>query len=143
MSVRRLSMMICAAALVVSAAAPASASESVSYGGTFVGPIVYNTCTPAVSGTKVASGTWRVNVHDQKATARFVINVNGVPHVAYTAQMTRLTNDDATFEATMITGAGPLVVMLVGDVFTYRIARYISPWDGTTCDSVTYSGTLA
>ena len=141
-------MMICAAALVLSAAAPASASESVGYGGIFDGPIVYDTCSTSDDqaidpGTNLASGTWRVNLHDQKATARFVINVNSAPHVAYTAQLTRLPSD-ATFEATMITGAGPLVVKLVGDAFTYKIARYdYTEWGGFRCESVTYSGTLA
>ena len=75
--------------------------------------------------------------------ARFVIYVDGAPHVAYTAQMTRVPNAQATFEVTLTTAAGPLVVDLVGDAFTYAIAPGKSPWDGSLCHPVTYSGPLA
>lgn len=143
MSVRRLSMMVSAAALVVATAVPASASASVGYDGTFADHVSYVGCKPEVSGTLIASGTWRVNLHDQKATARFVINVDGAPHVAFTAQMARVDDSEATFKATLSTGAGPLEVKLVGDHFTYTISPYdYAPWGGPTCSSVTYSGTL-
>lgn len=56
--------------------------------------------------------------------------------------MTRVADPRATFEATVITGADPLVIKLIGNDFTYTISPYdYTPWGGPTCASVTYSGT--
>lgn len=130
------------ALLGMSLAAPATADSDVTYQGVFSGEITYSVCTTAAP-TSIAGGTWRVNVHDQKATARFVITVDGAPHVAFTAQMARIPSDTATFEASVITGAGPLDIRLVGEEFSYEIAPYdYTPWGGLKCDSVTYHGTL-
>lgn len=114
------------------------------YSGVFSGPVVYSTCTvPPAPGTHVAGGTWRVNLHDQKATARFVITVDGAPHVAFTAQLDRVASSTATFEAEILTAAGPLVVTLRGSDFSYVIAPYdYSAFGGAVCASVEYDGTL-
>lgn len=114
------------------------------YGGVFSGPVVYSSCTvPPPPGTHVAGGTWRVNLHDRKATARFVITVDGAPHVAFTAQLDRLASSPATFQAEVVTAAGPLVITLSGSAFSYVIAPYdYSAFGGAVCASVEYDGSL-
>jgi uncharacterized protein YbjQ (UPF0145 family) len=146
---RRTALITSAAASLVAlagAASPALADDQgVGYRGTFDAR-TFTTCTsdgqavtPYVG---IVTGSWRVNAHDTKATARFVIDVDGAPHVAYTTQMTRLADDAATFSATTRTAAGDLVVRLEGDIFTYTISPYADPFGaGFTCDSVVYSGT--
>jgi hypothetical protein len=128
----------------VGAASPAVASQGVGFTGSFDGR-TYNGCvkdgavvTPPVG---VVTGSWRVNLHDAKATARFVIDVNAAPHVAYSAQLERVADEAAVFRATTTTGAGPLEVTLVGTDFTYTIAPYTDPFGGGfVCDAVVYTG---
>ena len=130
------------------AAAPATAASQVTYNGTFTDVTFDTGCTDPAGAPTTASGTWRVNLHENKATARFVINVDDVPHVAWTTQMTRIADDEATFKATTSTPAGSLIVTLVDTTFTYRISPYnvnqvFSNWP--VCngqDGVTYSGVV-
>lgn len=124
---------------------PAAAADQVRYTGEFGGAIAYDTCeVEPAAGAHVAGGSWRVNVHGRTVTARFVITVDGEPHVAWTARMARVVDSDATFEAQIVTGAGPLSIRLEGDRFTYRIAPYdLTAYGGAKCASVTYSGTLS
>lgn len=146
---RRTALSTAAAATIVAvagAASPAVAADSgVNYRGTFDAR-TYDTCTkdgqdftPHVGDV---TGSWRVNVHAATVTARFVIDVDGAPHVAYTTQLARLADDTATFSATTKTAAGDLVVRLEGSTFTYTISPYADPFgEGFTCESVVYSGT--
>jgi hypothetical protein len=143
-----------AAALTVGAlaAAPAVAADTTGparYTGVFNGPVTYvpddvghpGQCD---AGTHYASGSWRVSLHgNDGATARFVITVDGAPHVAYTTQMHKVAVGPGTFELTSTTAAGPLDVTLSADgTLRYTIAPYdYSPWGGFTCASVTYQGT--
>ena len=145
--VRKGSLVMAAAALLaVGAAAPAAASEGAGLQGTFDGRS-YNTCqnvsdqTPVYPDPGDVTGTWRVNLHDTKATARFVIYVDGALHVAYTAQMERVPEATSTFTATTLTAAGPLTVTLENGALTYTIDDYTDPFGGGfTCESVVYTG---
>jgi hypothetical protein len=120
-----------------------AAANEVRYIGEFSGPIQYVDCVDPQPGNHVAGGTWRANVHEKSVTARFVITVDGQPHVAWTAPMERVAPSSATFEASILTGAGPLTIMLDGEQFTYTIAPYdFTAYGGAKCASVTYSGTL-
>ena len=144
MFIRRMVIAAVGVVAAVGAASPADAGQGVGLTGTFDGR-TYNVChdeTGAVHpDAGVVTGTWRVNLHDAKATARFVIDVDGVPHVAYTAQMERVADETAVFAATTMTGAGPLEVRLVGTDFTYTISPYTDPFGGGfVCDSVVYTG---
>lgn len=129
-------------------ASPAvAADQGVNYRGSFDAR-VFSECKtipdedPITPETGTVTGSWRVNVHASTATARFVIAVDGVPHVAYTTKMNREVDDGATFTATTKTGAGDLVVRLSGTEFTYTISPYTDPFAGAfECGSVVYSGT--
>lgn len=129
-------------------AGPATAASQVTYNGTFTGVAFDSGCTNTASAPTKASGTWRVNLHEGKATGRFIINVDDVPHVAWTTQMTRIADDGATFKATTTTPAGQLTVTLVASSFTYRVSPYnltgIFPnWPVCGGDNgVTYTGAL-
>lgn len=132
---------------VVGTGAPAMAGEGVGIEGSFDGR-TYTSCTldgqPYAPEAGTVTGTWRVNLHDTKATARFVILVDGTPHVAYTAQMDRISDPSSVFTATLTTLAGPLELRLVGDELTYTIAPYTDPFGGGfTCASVVYTGTAS
>lgn len=143
MSTKRILAITGAALAAAAATMPAAMAAGVGIRGEFSGPIDYQGCSPE-EGTHVASGTWRVNVHATTGTARFVIDVDGVPHVAFTTKLERVPDSAATFEGTTQTGAGPLTVTVSGTEMTYRIAPYdFTPWGGPTCDSVTYFGTVA
>ena len=121
-------------------ASTGATANEVHYTGGFEGPIKYENCDSQPDAHE-AGGTWRVNVHERTVTARFVITVDGQPHVAWTAPMTRVVPSEATFEATILTGAGPLTITLVGEKFTYRIAPYdFTAYGGAKCESVTYAG---
>jgi hypothetical protein len=121
----------------------AAGAESVTYEGTFGGPVETVGCEPAY-GPMQAGGTWRVIVANHQAVARFAITVNGEPHVTYTAPMDLLpTAPREAFRITVQTGAGPLVVSLKGRTLRYQIAPYdFSAWGGSVCSSVTYYGQL-
>ncbi len=67
-----------------------AAANEVRYIGEFSGPIQYVDCVDPQPGNHVAGGTWRANVHEKSVTARFVITVDGQPHVAWTAPMERV-----------------------------------------------------
>jgi hypothetical protein len=100
---------------------------------------------PVVPATQDLSGTWRANVGTTVVSARFVMYVNGEPHVVYTAPMYR-EETTAVFQAGMWTGAGQLTISLVGDEFTYTIAPYDTRGffsDGVSCASATFHGTLS
>lgn len=148
MSARRVLIAAAGVAAAVGAASPAVASQGVGLDGSFSSR-TYNTCTvggepfdPPNAGE--VTGTWRVNLHDTKATARFVIYVGGAPHVAYTTQMTRVPDASPVFTATTTTGAGPLEVTLVGSSFSYTIKPYDDPFGGNfRCVSVVYTGTVS
>ena len=158
MTLRRLChavLVVPAMALVTMTALPAAASGEVHYSGTFNAAITAVGCTPQdyFDGLS-ASGTWRVNVQDKKAVGRFVIDLNGAPHVAFTTPLTLLDPNGATFRATVGTLAGNLYVTLTGTGFEYRIGtpgdstdNYDSTTflgaDGATCDYVAYNGVLA
>lgn len=141
-------VIIAAAGLLVAAgaASPAAAGQGVGLEGSFNGRS-YNTCLRAGASydppVRTVTGTWRVNLHDTKATARFVIYVDGALHVAYTIQMQREPGPGSVFTATApTTGAGPLEVKLVGHALTYTIEPYTDPFGGGfTCASVVYTGT--
>ena len=124
--------------LAVAPAVPAGAAGDVHHAGTFSSTITSANCTPAgyFSGVS-ASGTWRVNVQDKKAEARFVIDLNGAPHVAFTVPMTLLDPAGATFKASTPTLAGTLVVTLTGTSFEYRIGTGVA---GDTYDSTGFLG---
>ena len=81
--------------------------------GDFTGKIGYSGCSTN-AGAHYAIGTWWINVHDTTGTARFVIYVDGEPHVAYTTILTRTEDAKATFAGTVATGAGPLTVTVKG-----------------------------
>lgn len=120
--------------------------------GTFTG-VAFDPGCSVPAGTTApdsADGTWRVNLHASKATGRFVINVPaGVPHVAWTTQMTRVSDEATTFTAQAQSPAGTLTVTLLEDgSFTYRISPYnesgvLPGWPVCTgTNGVTYSGEL-
>jgi hypothetical protein len=143
----RISIIAAAFALVTGIVGPASAGPtSTNYSGTFAGQITYQGCKGGNPGVHIASGTWRVNVATNgDASARFVIYVDGAPHVAFTAPMQADTlQPGEVFADTLMTGAGPLRVSLVGTTFEYRIAPYdYTPWGGEKCQAVTYWGVLS
>ncbi|GAA6527829.1 hypothetical protein [Intrasporangium sp. DVR] len=124
---------------------PTAAGANNALQGEFAGAVTYENCTVgAPEGPSIASGSWRINVHDAKGTARFVILVNDAPHVAFTAQLSRVWLDgQASFQGTVMTGAGPLLVTVKGEEMTYRIAPYdFTAWGGAKCDAITYHGTV-
>ena len=144
MFVRRMVIAAIGVVAAVGAASPAAAGQGVGFTGSFDGR-TYDSCTlagaPYEPYVGQVTGSWRVNLHEAKATARFVIDVDGSPHVAYTVQMVRVPGDGATFTATTTTGAGPLTVRLDGTDFTYTIAPYTDPFgEGYECGSVVYTG---
>jgi hypothetical protein len=95
-----------------------------------------------------ASGTWRINVGTKTASARFVILLQGEPHVAYTIPLKVTVDDGTTLTAVGATGAGGLTVTVTGTRMTYEIAPYDSTAFGgdhaayCPSGSVTYSGTV-
>jgi hypothetical protein len=95
-----------------------------------------------------ASGTWRINVGTKTASARFVILLNGQPHVAYTIPLKVTVDDGTTLTAVGTTGAGDLTVSVTGTQMTYTIAPYDSRSFGgdhaayCPTGSVTYFGTV-
>lgn len=147
MSVKRVLATTGAALAMVAASMPVALGAGVGVGGEFAGEIQYTgeqpSCLAAAAEHQHAEGTWRINIHETRGTARFVISVDGVPHVAYTAQLTRMTDSTATFKGTVQTGAGKLTVTVQGNEMTYQIAPYdYTPWGGAQCDSVTYVGNV-
>lgn len=147
MSVTRVLATTGAALAMVAASMPVALGEPAGIGGQFGGEILYEgeqaSCQAAAAEHEVAGGTWRINVHDTKGTARFVIFVDGQPHVAYTAQLARTDNPTATFEGSVQTGAGKLTVTVQGNEMTYQIAPYdFTAWGGSKCDAAIYHGTV-
>jgi hypothetical protein len=145
MLVKRILSAAAGVVAVVGAASPAVAGQGAGLEGSFDGR-TYTTCTqdgePYTPPGGTVTGSWRVNLHDTKATARFVIYVDGALHVAYTTQLTRTDGDSSVFTATTTTAAGPLEVKLVGDHLSYTIEPYTDPFGGGfSCDSVVYTGT--
>jgi hypothetical protein len=140
-SLRSLSGGVLAGTLALAVATPASAAPPRTYDGTFNGDIVYSGCTTTPP-PATTSGTWAVTLHGKSAEATFDIYVNGEPHVAYTFPgMKQLPVQDPTvFSVTGATQAGPLTVTLSGSELAYTISPY--SYDGLTCQSVTYPGTL-
>lgn len=143
---RILATTVSAVALAASFAGPAAAAGDVHYAGTFL-PQISGTCSVNDFTGADASGTWRVNVHEGTAVARFVIYLDGVKHVAYTAPMQVLDPAGATFKVSMTTLAGELTVTLTGNDLTYSIPSYDTVDDygaavGSTCSGIVYHGVL-
>lgn len=141
-----LGMLLVGAVALVVGAGPASASPPTDFRGHFTADIAFDNCTQGTLPEGPASGMWRVNVHEKTVTARFVIYLDGVLHVAYTASMPRVTVAGADWAGRMMTGAGELTISLTDDEFSYQIKDYnykaFDPEHGATCDFVTYSGEL-
>jgi len=138
--VLRVGLILGATALAGALAAPAPMTDqATSFQGTFAGPITYTACTTD-PGNHLASGTWRVHIQQKKANARFLIEVDGVPHVAFTAQMVVEQAADGGFVVSTDTLAGRLTVILKGRDFAYAISPYA--YAGLDCASVVYPGSL-
>lgn len=141
-------------------AVPAGAASETHITGVFTAPITSVGCLSTDPSTGAAltdpatwgpaSGTWRVNVGTSTASARFVIYLKEVPHVAYTLPLKVTTNDGTTVTAVATTPAGDLTVTISGGTMSYRIAPYDSrSFGGDThsaycpSGSVTYHGTVS
>lgn len=139
-----------------------AASES-HFVGTFTDPITTVGCLSGVDSPGTANvagvplqdpadwgpvtGTWRVNAGTNTASARFIIFLNKVPHVAFTLPLKVTSNNGDVLTAEGMTGAGPLTVTIDGSEMTYEIAPYDStafanPAAYCPNGSVTYHGTV-
>jgi hypothetical protein len=132
---------LAATALVAPGGASAATPTTVS--GEFSPDIAYEQpCTGDIP-SGVADGTWSVTLNSRStAKGTFVITVGGEPHVAYTfpgmKQAPNSTVDD--FMVYGKTMAGLLTVRVADDLMSYRIEPY--SYDGLSCKSVTYFGTV-
>ena len=128
-------------ALVV--AATASGGSPGTYHGTFSGSVAYNGCEGAAPPAALASGTWNVNLRDEKSGVLTVsIFTNGRHHVSFGSLVEPVAADgEETFALRMDTLAGELTVRLDETAFTYTIDGY--DYFGIECESVVYSGSLS
>ena len=126
-------------------------ADPVNYTGRFDGEITASGCeedAPFKYEGMQAGGTWRVNLHEDKATVRFVITVDGELHVAWTAQIQRVPDAGAVFKAELpglgADGLGTLTITLEHDgAFSYVIHPYdFSAYGWGSCESVTYPGVI-
>lgn len=132
---------------VLATAAPAGAASETHLTGEFTG-ITSENCSTSFENPDTwgpVTGTWRINVGQHTASARFVIDLAGAPHVAYTAPLAVVSRDGSSVVATTDTAAGPLTVTVSGSSMTYVIAPYDSrtfPDHRAYCPqgSVTYLG---
>jgi hypothetical protein len=138
---KRLSLASVVVASFLALAATAPAATTATYHGVFSGPVVYKGCS-TVPPPAIATGRWSVALHGTTdATLTLAIFVNGDHHVSFGGTFPQLTpKKGQTFAVAIPTAAGPLVVSLTGQTFTYQIAPYDAV--GITCQSVTYSGIL-
>jgi hypothetical protein len=133
-------VVFCAFAL--AAAVAAAQPRTTTYHGVFSGSVDYVNCTTAAPST-IADGTWNIAVHGREdATVAINIFTDGKHHVSFGGVAPQVVpTGGQVFAVRVGTGAGPLLMSLEGDQFTYTIAPYHFP-GGLVCDSVTYHGAL-
>jgi hypothetical protein len=141
----------CAAlgALVLVSAAPAMAGAQIAYRGVFAGPVVYtpyagraDECQGPVD--VIATGTWKVIIHDNMATLDVNIWRDGRHHVSFGATLPVAGAPTGELIAPVTTQMGTLHVGLAGNTFSYWLEDYLNPYaePALACDSVLYPGYL-
>ena len=132
---------------IAGSAAPAGAASDTHLTGGFTGISATGCTSGDPSSWGPVTGSWRVNVGTHTASARFVINLAGVPHVAFTAPLDIESWDGTTLVAgPLATLAGPLTITVNATTMSYRIAPYDSssfPDHQAVCpNGVTYTGNV-
>ena len=121
----------------------ASADPATVVSGNFKGPITYSHCTQGTPPSPgIAGGTWSVTLHGSSAKGAFDILIDKEPHLSYTFPgMKQAPGSTAShFVVYGRTLAGLLTVSVNDSSMAYTIAPY--SYDGLTCESVTFPGTV-
>jgi hypothetical protein len=140
-TIRALSGGALLATISLMAAGAATGASPTTYSGDFDGDVVYENCTTTPP-DNYATGDWSVKMHGTSATGSFTIEFGTETHVAYSFPGMKQApgNTASSWVVYGRTMAGLLTVSVTGDQMQYRIAPY--NYDGLSCDSATFPGTV-
>lgn len=138
---RALSLAGVLAATALMAPGGASAASPTTYTGEFDGTVRYENCTTTAPSNDI-NGDWSVTMHGASAKGSFTIRYGDTVHVAYTFPGMKQApgNTEGNWVVYGKTMAGLLTVTVTGDTMLYTITPY--NFDGLSCDSATFPGTV-
>jgi hypothetical protein len=144
-AIRKVLAVLALGSMVLATAAPAAAAQPTTYRGIFAGPVVYDQCSSGVAPVGVvASGTWKVSIHDDQATMEVNIWRDGRHHLSFGGVFDVTQVPAGELLTPISTQMGTLHVGLVDTAFSYWLEDYSNlAYDPPLeCASVTYPGFL-